>query len=578
MIGAGLVSLPASFQSAGIEMALTLMLVGVLMTMLSLYFAARAAQLGGAKQFGGLVEAFGFWARHGAETLTLLVLVGVAASLLRLAADSLEGLLPAGFAVGAPVIVMLVAGLVVLPLSLTTALLWLQNSSLIAIAALLYVVGLLVVVGVGGLQHSASTAQAPPGKPLGPTNGAWASASVQGSLNSLPVMIYALGCQVQAVPVFAELPAAAQEPVRFTLKVAGMAVIAAASAYTVAGMFGVFAFGWEGALSGDIVTDLPAGAPGVVARIMLTVSAAAVLPLLVWPMRRAIAALLLGFGCASALDESAAESHLHEPSRDVTSVNGTPDMRGGGASARKPSHGLEAGGVDDSFESSSTAPLVVPERRMEGLDAAAEHGRSKKQRGTRLGIKPPGLADLEVSGQAVGGVGVAMGFDASPRVFGGRHKSRIGHPHYEEDHDSMSGSTATTEPRAGAGCSCCEPGLLRRVWVSGLVLVLALAMGLYAPSIKAVFQIIGATGAGIMFFIFPPLSLLRLAAWQAGVGGPLSDEEGEWSSSARAMALRARRMPKVSGLELTGAWALLVVGIVLSIACTTTVVMSIVQG
>lgn len=558
-------------------MSLVLMVVGIVLTMASLYFAARSAQLGGAKQFGGLVEVFGFWARQGAEALTLLVLVGVAASLLRLADDSLSGMLPQDFALQPPVIVMLIAGVVVLPLSLTTALLWLQNSSLIAVAALLYVVGLLVAEGAGGLHRAASTMQAPAGAALGPATGAWASPSLQSSLDSLPVFVYALGCQVQAVPVFAELPRDAQLPARFTAKVAGMAVIAASIAYSVAGVFGVFAFGWKGTLPGDIVSGLPAGTAGDVARGMLTVSAAAVLPLLVWPMRRAIAALLLGFGCATRLDESAADASLHQPSRDVASVNSSPDIRRGGAS-RLP-QGQAASGLDESFESSSSAPLVSPASLGEeasldaeaggaSLDAeACEHG--------RFGRKPPGLADLLVSGRAVGGMGVAMGFDASPRVFSGKHRGRAGSLRVE----GPGGSELAEEPRAEGGrASCCEPGLLRRVWVSALVLVLALATGLYAPSIKAVFQVVGATGAGVMFFVFPPLALLRLAAWQQGSGGPLSGDGAEWGGAARAMALRAQRMPKVTLLEQRGAWALLVVGGVLCVACSAAVIVAISRG
>ena len=582
-IGAGVVSLPAAFQEAGPPVAATLIVIGVVLTITSLYYAVRAAQLGGANQYGGLCQSMGRAPRVAAELLTLLVLIGVSASLVRLAADSLAGLLPADPSssfLTPSFLVPVACAVFVLPLSLTQALLWLQHSSIVAIIALMYVVGLLIALGVDGLRNGASTQTAPAGVTVGPGTGAWSSPSLEGALQGLPVMIYALGCQVQAVPVFAELPKAARRPARFALRVAGASVLAAGAAYGFAGTFGVFAFGWMGPMSGDVVSDLPAETSSQAARGMLCVSAMAVLPLLVWPMRRAVAALMLDGGCASRLDEGTDEEEDEEADGEVGAAVGSRcevevSMAGSDAVSLldAPSTPLRASGARDGGAGrASNTPSVV----RAGLTPADERrpAASLNHAGHPRAQPPAGLLDLsfelgdeEEGGHVVGGAGVAMGFDASPRV---HHPSQPRH-HRARSAESVDG------PAAGPPAGSCrrrflEPGLLRRGWMSAVMLTLAVVIALAAPSIKAVFQVVGATGAAIMFFMIPPLALLRLAAWQARTHGPLSEDGAAWPRSARATAVHAVRAPEVSRCEVIGAWIFLATGVVLCIACTSAVI------
>jgi len=559
------VSLPAAFQESGAALAMSLMAIGVSLTLLSLYYAVRAAQLGGATQFGGLCQPMGRVPRVLAELLTLLVLVGVSASLVRLAVDSLEGLLPhaaASVAATPAFWVCIACVVIVLPLSLTQALLWLQNSSFVAIVALVYVVGLLVFLGAERLSTPSSTKQAPAGAQPGPATGAWASPTLEGALQALPVMIYALGCQVQAVPVFAELPAGARDsPARFTFRVAGLSVFSAGAAYAVAGCFGVFAFGAEGPMTGDVVSQLPSTAAAQAARGMLCLSTMAVLPLLVWPMRRAVAALLLDAGLASRLDEG------HPAAGADVGDDGEAGAAGGAAVAQRDQESL----LDSSMSPLRPNTLAFGAKAAHAPPSSASTSPNppSSRSGLRVALPPTGgLEDSllgDEDGFVVGGAGVAMGFDASPRV--PAHRPRT------SDRGEAGATAAGDAARPGCRRRLLEPGIVRRLWVSGVVLTLAVVIALAAPSIKAVFQVVGATGAGVMFFIIPPLAFLRLAAWQRAESGPLSDDGAAWPRAAKLVALTASRAPPATKTERKCAWAFLALGVCLCIACTAAVVM-----
>jgi amino acid permease len=506
-----------------LSVALVLMALGAAMTLGSLYLGVRASELSGATQYGSLCQPFGRFARLGSELLTLLLLIGVSSSLLRLCSDSLEALLPSSpstiFLTPGAVVAMLSA-LIVLPLSLSSALLFLQNSSYVAIAGLVYIVGILLWYGGHGLSDPAALRVAPGDSPPSETAGAWMSPSWSATFSSLPVMIYALGCQIQAIPVFQEMPSQVRHPGRFTLKVAGLTLLTTGLCFTIAGMFGVFAFGRVGALSGDVVSDLPAGVASQIARGVLAVSSTCVLPLLIWPMRRAVSALLVGGGCSSRFSETGAANE----DQDIAGLRRTLSHDGLTTSL------LEAAIDEDSLLNSST----------------------------------DSLGDIQGGVTHVGGVGVSRGFAASPHVPLHAPKDRA-----VPEHDSAS--------KRLWRC-CCEPTMWRRVWVSGTILLLALVIALAVPSIKVVFQVVGATGASVMFFVMPPMAVIRLASWQDGSTGPLSGDGRRWSKSLQKMAQQARSSPRVTGCELVGAYSVLLVGGGVGLASTILVVMQLASG
>lgn len=457
-IGAGVVSLPAAFQEVGLGPSLVLMVLSAALTWASLLVSVRAAELSRARSFGELSRVFGKAAQLGSEALTVIVLVGVTASMLRLCEDCLDAVIPANAAVAPRGVVLIVAFAVALPLSLTPAIMWLQHASYVAIIALLYVLVLLVIHGAERAGEPAASAAAPPGH--GPdAHAAWSTPSWTAALTNLPVFVYALGCQVQVVPLFAELPASHRAVWPFTLVACGASVLATGVAYTTAGVFGVFAFGNHGSIAGDVVSNMDQSSASQAARVMLCISCAAVVPLLIWPQRNAIAALLTAAGFSKGSDREPPTSAADSSTATTTALR-------------------------DSGE----------------LDA-------------RL---------LPVDEEQLGSFSVNP-TDTRPE---GRCSSRI-------------------------RTLCCQGGLLQRLWIGIVLMACAAVIAFVVPSIKVVFEVVGASGASIMFFIIPGSAILR--ADRLHVTRPRS-------SDAHVRSL--------SFLETAIGWTVLGLGWALLVACT----------
>lgn len=119
----------------------------------------------------------------------------------------------------------------------------------------------------------------------------WWAPTFDGVLEAVPLIVFSFGCQAQVIPLFNALPPRLQTTRSF------MPVIVTAPALyglmvTVVGLFGVLAFpGIK--ISGDVMQGFPAtSVPAVTGRAALSVALTLMMPLLMWPNRDSVTAIV----------------------------------------------------------------------------------------------------------------------------------------------------------------------------------------------------------------------------------------------------------------------------------------------
>ena len=184
-------------------------------------------------------------------------------------------------------VVLCFAGLVVLPLASCARIAHLRLPSALAVASILFVVGL--VVARGAMPQQAQASLLPLVVP-----------SAQGFLQAAPIAIYALGNHVQSVSIF--LDASERSMQRYHLSVAlCYAVIVAL--YVSTGVGGYLAFG--SAVRGNVLTNFALGSPVVdAAKALMALHVALVIAVDTIPLRRSLHLMAgrcrAGGGCRAA--------------------------------------------------------------------------------------------------------------------------------------------------------------------------------------------------------------------------------------------------------------------------------------
>ena len=111
-----------------------------------------------------------------------------------------------------------------------------------------------------------------------------------------PIIVYSLGCQVQAVALYREMPIHLRHPVRFVKLVSTPAIILCLVLYISAGSLGMFAIDQQKEISGDVLSDLPTNLISAsIVQFAVGISLVTVSPVIIWPIRESIMEIIEAF-------------------------------------------------------------------------------------------------------------------------------------------------------------------------------------------------------------------------------------------------------------------------------------------
>eukprot|EP01138_Halocafeteria_seosinensis_P001629 gb/GECG01001670.1/.p1 GENE.gb/GECG01001670.1/~~gb/GECG01001670.1/.p1 ORF type:complete len:577 (+),score=40.88 gb/GECG01001670.1/:1-1731(+) len=286
-IGAGLVSLPFAFQHAGLVASTVVLLLTAVLNIGSLYLVTCAGDMTNAKSYGQLALAYGPKWRVVMEGILAVVLLGVTISLQIIITDTFRQIIDtlANYSDGERNHIAIGCMgafnvLVIIPLSSLRNITWLSASGALSVGSFLYLVFWLVIQGS---EHVESDDISKRSRTHTVGFDFWSIIDVA------PIIVYSLGCQVQAVALYHELPKEFRRPPRFLKLVCVPATILCLILYISTGSLGMFAVNQSSPLSGDILSDLPVhDASATVVQFAVAISLITVSPVIVWPIRESI--------------------------------------------------------------------------------------------------------------------------------------------------------------------------------------------------------------------------------------------------------------------------------------------------
>lgn len=567
-IGAGIVSLPYAFQAVSPGLAVFMMLAIAGLTMLSVHFVVLNGVVMRTKTFGEFAECYGKYAMKGTEAMTAFVLSGVVLSLEIIVNDSLVAIL-GGLNVhwiSPHAALGILLAVLVFPLCMLRTFRWLRFSSLLSICSLLVVIITIIAKGL----HAVQT----PNKSI--TDLEWFHFDVQQFLGVAPILVYSLGCQVQVLPIFWELPKELRTPGTFRT-IAFISVGSCLFLFCAVGICGVLAFDEGSSLPGDIVKAFPHGSGEAMAiRAALSVSLMLMCPLLVWPTRRSIDHLLFP------------SSDHHEPARRgsldkgiLTAAMHSPRLLRKAQTGKLPSNGLSPQLFEDGFSSPTTAlsteqdnniqaPLLTTEARAERPVASYSEGHGHRPDDLVVGGWQDAIPNTPIAGSghrlATASPSTLQHSDSTSlyaarfEMFDGQHEPpstpragrRIAAFASEKPAaDGTTGLSTASPPRlthsiqhpevvpdqgtagtAGGGILQQRPAewcgrplpciskarfeSLRHTAITCAILGVTYVLAISLPEVTGVFQVVGATGGCFMFYIYPAGCFLKVAWHYAG--------------------------------------------------------------
>jgi amino acid permease len=291
-VGGSLVALPGIFQKTGLLAATGMMAAAGVTAVLSVLALVELSVRTGSKSYGDITKLlFGPVTAIIVEVLIVVMATGVICSMFIVLHDVVQSLFAGAGAADTPWVVLttvLLVELVPLPLSLPTSIDKLIYGSFFCIVAFLFLVAVLWVDGIRALPewHANETAaQLWPGRP-----------SLDDVGTAAPVVVLALGCQLQIMSVVQEQIPPRHRSTSGFLPVAAAAVGAMLVVFFSCGAFGVLSqppnatTGARFNISDDVTKDLR-GVSATVARVGLGCAVMLVAPLVLFPTRQAVLSL-----------------------------------------------------------------------------------------------------------------------------------------------------------------------------------------------------------------------------------------------------------------------------------------------
>ncbi len=340
-IGTGVLALPAAFAESGFVSGLVLIGLSTGFNVWSCLLLVESCVLSGSFSYRKIgVKAFGHCGGTIVKVAVVCVLFGIITGLLVVLRDSVFEV--ACLFVARPASRWVLSGgavlAVILPLSLPANISALKYTSMLALTAIAFVTGVIVLCGVrrvdalGGMAgaiHAAETENATGGNFWFPVQD---DAQVPGWLKivtNVPVFLMAFACQVQVPDIYHTLRGAGSpQSVKTMRRVVAGALGSCLCLYLTIGIAGALAFaGLWAKLQGDVLGSLTlttsnAGVRDMisVARVIMCVSVALTCPLLVLPCRDTLLQLV-GLGecgkretSASRRSKPAGSNHRHRVS------------------------------------------------------------------------------------------------------------------------------------------------------------------------------------------------------------------------------------------------------------------------
>lgn len=490
-------------------------------------YVGQAAHMSGAVSYAELAELWGGTARAAMESLTAVVLTGVLVSLQLITADSLTYSIADGDRRAA---LLMLAGAVFLvagPLSMLRKMSLLAKTSALSIGALVYLI--VILVGKGSAVVSAHDVSAA---------NLYTVPSAGSLLSIAPIIVYSLGCQVQAVQLFQELtPGPGKSPGKFLAWVCAPAVIACVVLFGATGSFGAIAT--EGAADGDVLRSLPPGTWFAVGRVAVGLSLVFIQPLMIFPIRTSCRHMLERFGVALVSENEI----FGKPARQL-------DHEAGPDAGPAPARALEVSPLHSANSTPSPPELLqLPHGPAHAVGAGAPSGGW---------LSPSPQLPARSHAQRT-----ISDFRLPPKL--------LAHP----AEPSVAPALPLTDCPAGWDI----PALRRKWWLqrallSAAVLAVSFGVTVAVPGVTIVFKFIGSTFGIFLFYIYPALAYLKLTAsgratacgaWLAVWPAREAPREALLGSSAAQASQHALPAAAVSRI---GALALVVFGAVLAALTT----------
>ena len=418
---------------------------------------------------------------------------------------------------------------VVLPLSLLPKMSLLSKSSLLSILAILYMIGVLVFMG-GRDAHEHPQSLQPRDVPFAKL------------LSAAPVIVYSLGCQVQAVPLFQELPKEGRGVNVFLLCVAVPAMLLCVALFATTGLFGMLATYPH--TQGDVLRSLPSAfLPARVAQLAVGVSLALVTPLMLWPIRTAV------LNIAKQCQRGARGSGSKQPHPGLTDEESPGRGHGGPLAAPSlPVRRLPGGGLGAALLHPPAVRLTV-NGTAEVQEASLDPSRDRVvgPGAPSQGWMPPS----PVPGQRMQGAIVRShvmrsrqaSSDARVSLLSGQHG---GPARLERQALSMSGSSPGASSdgdvprRRSDSRSMCSWWWWERTGVTLAILAVSFGIAVGVPSVLTVFRIVGATAGTFLFYLYPAMVYLKLTSMvhAAPQGAPVTPDAAPHTAPAGSFGLQ----------------------------------------
>jgi len=301
-VGAGILSLPYAFEMMGLLQALIAFFIFAMASVLSLILLPMCAEAAGTESYEATVRvAFGTLAMKAFQAFIVLYTIGIAVGYVVIVGD----LLPPTIAIWAGVedyeelwyfspwfFELIVSAVVLLPLASLKRLDSLKYSSIFAILAVMYFVGLVIVESIIDInEYRINGYVETTGESVWDSIEWWRFSS--DVFLGIPIIAFSFGGHLQAIALYSELKPEVKSVFNW-VKVAMSSNVFLSTIYLLVGGLSYLRFlpGEDGNVLEQMLAAEPDNIPVQIASVMMTTVVILSYPLFTWPSRFAIDRLL----------------------------------------------------------------------------------------------------------------------------------------------------------------------------------------------------------------------------------------------------------------------------------------------
>mmetsp|Transcript_92929 Transcript_92929/g.161029 ORF Transcript_92929/g.161029 Transcript_92929/m.161029 type:complete len:473 (-) Transcript_92929:1485-2903(-) len=281
-LGAGALSLPMAFREAGVALCFSMLVIGALSTVFSIWLLIDIYERTGIRTYEESTQALaGRPMRMVVEVFTILFCYGTAVAYVIAVGDVMRPLEELSEHLTKPVVMIGFWALFMVPTSCLREVNSLRFTSFIGVLVMLY---LMVAISEDTIHQFMVAPKSL--EPVKAVSLGWTT------ILSMPVVLFAYTCQVNVFAIYDELEE--REP-RKMLKVGGYAMLLCLVVYSIVGIFGYAR--WGSQTHGDILTNYDfATSPVLIKGTFVTMGLAITMafPLNIFPMRPSLNLMLVG--------------------------------------------------------------------------------------------------------------------------------------------------------------------------------------------------------------------------------------------------------------------------------------------